>query len=782
MSNYKTWLSDCTDSRLECKAFVEVLETAGYTRANIKAWAPTKVQSILSFMHNSSTKQYKNLQWAKREYKTSQEFANKMSGTLLETLWEAIVNSHKLQRVLPGQPEKCYHRGDFGIEDHELGSPDKITESCDGEYTLCSIKSSIAGPRAKINANTHNTANIFQWQRGLRKKNSNNEFLSANVQFISNANVGQNVLDGFDDPIYKGGPYDLCVLADGQSKQFWYDFWEAVWEIREIRDASETVFDLYDDQKEKLFNPVYNSTEKVMTMLGACGIGKTAVFRELVRRDYRENNIENKAIYSMSVPRLALAAQHIGTFLKLDDYAIIVNATMQQVKHDFKENIQLNIATTNPEEIAQNLLEYAFGAQTVPLLIMNTDKGITRLAKAFKYIEEGHVCIDEYADPKDTFAKVTELCRQFHHDEAHNLAASAEIKDDDDKRQKTKLMEALPYFINIFNKTVHWTATKKTSIGNKNLYDMNNTDIFGEVAGVYSFGEAMKNGRILECYVRLVKLTKEDFAILGLIPEQDVSITYLIKAIKDHKAYCDARNLNCQIIFFSDGVDCLKPYKEILERVFQEEGIYVNYVTAGTNQRDRAKIFDEYQNSKFGVLMNFNIIAEGIDIHSTTAVVIGRGMNDIKLVQSAGRCIRLLNEDRQAFLEGKIKVGDHDNWRKPMGCVYLFKNEALIEDHTKTDTALEALAEFQDQKMVYKFDLLKNAIAKGNKRPLTDPNQQEDSAQAVEDLEEKLQIETRLESIRKARKECEKKVIDDEFYAEVDKQITMRAKMKMLRG
>ena len=742
--NKNQLLSNCDDSILETKQYVEILESAGYTKETIDDWMPTTVLGTIQLLYKASERAHKSgdLPWA-LQY-SLKKFCNKFSGSIKETLYEAIVNSQRFQRLLPGQPEHCFHRGEFKIADLEFGSPDKILLLSNGEYLLSNIKSS-PDPKKKISANKANTSNIFGWQRGLKISQPESPFVEADVQLVSNVSAYDQALIGTRHSLHgNSGNGSLCQIVDNQLIQFWKDFWNAIWETSRNTSLKVSKFNgLYTDQKAKLYDPIQSSLSRVLTALGACGIGKTDIMRELVREDYKHYNIDGKGIYGIDFPRLALGSQHNDRFNELGDvYYTLVNTSSNNYKHHFtaSQNLQLNVSTTDIKKIAQYIIQYAFGSQTVPMLILNTDKGLPRLRKAFEMIKSGEVFLNEDANPEWTYKKVVKLCKQFHHDEAHNLVTSSEPEDRKAKTFKKELVKSLLYFNKIFDKSVYWTATRKL---NGSDYDMSNINIFGLVEAEYSFGEAISNGRILPCYVKIVMLTIDDWVGLSKFlnsesREIDEDLTFLIKAVRDHKSWCDNMGLDCQVMFFSRGTKCLPYYKDVLSRVFSEENIYVDYVTAETSQQDRNIRFNKYQNSKFSVLMNYDIIAEGIDIHSTTAVVIGRGMNDIKVVQASSRGIRLSAKDRQSFKEGKIKVGDETGWEKPYSWLYLFENEAVAEDTIRVSDVEKVLFELQKNNMTYDFRYFINKSSGDPK--LREPNPQDDSPEVIDILEERLKI------------------------------------------
>ena len=745
----KKLLSTCVDSLLELKQFTEVLEQSGYTKDTIDDWSPTTVDGTIHILEKAAEKAYRsgNLPWVVATSK--EKFVKKMYGSIFETLWEAIVNSQRFQRILPGQPEFCYHRGDYGIEDLETGSPDKIIRLQDGSFRLVNLKSS-ADPTKRISPNSVNTHNIFGWREQLKFSDPDHPFVTSEVTFISNVRANDDVIRPTKGSIFgNSGDGSLSQIVDNQLPQFWRDFWNALWETQQGQeDPLVAKFNgLYPDQKKKLYDPINTSISKVLTALCGCGGGKTVVFRELVREDYKKYKISGKGIYGLDFPRLALGSQHNDTFAELDVYATIVNTSANNYKYHFKpsENLQLNTATTDIKKLAKQILNYVYSSQEVPLLLLNTDKGLTRLRKAFEAIKNGDVFLKQDADPKWTYKKVVKMCRQFHHDECHNLVPSADPNLP--RKQKTftkELIKSLLFFNKIFDKSVYWTATKKIDQKGNNKYDMNNIDIFGLVEAEYSFADLIKNGRILPCFTRIVKLELNDYVDLENtksltgITDDDEDLTFLVKAIRDHKMWCDSMKLDCQIMFFSKGTQCLPHFKKALEEIFKKEKLYVEYVTAETDQKDRAIRFKNYEKNKFSVLMNYDIIAEGIDIHSTTAVVIGRGMNDIKVVQAASRGIRLLQQDRQALANGKIKVGDEAGWCKPYSWVYLFENEAVAEDGIRVTNVEQVLLDLLDHNMSYGYSFLSGKPRGEGKLP--EPNPLDSDPENNNDLEKRLKI------------------------------------------
>lgn len=134
-----------------------------------------------------------------------------------------------------------------------------------------------------------------------------------------------------------------------------------------------------------------------------------------------------------------------------------------------------------------------------------------------------------------------------------------------------------------------------------------------------------------------------------------------------------------RLILFSDRADRQEEYKRIIEEKFYDEGIKTNVVNAQTPYKERQRIFDEFSNSDFSVLINYAIINEGIDLPGCTGVIIGRNMDDVILIQSIGRALRLFTDDRENYGPNSNDP-NKEKYKKNYGLVY------FLIDHSKAQS------------------------------------------------------------------------------------------------
>jgi superfamily II DNA or RNA helicase len=61
--------------------------------------------------------------------------------------------------------------------------------------------------------------------------------------------------------------------------------------------------------------------------------------------------------------------------------------------------------------------------------------------------------------------------------------------------------------------------------------------------------------------------------------------------------------------------------------------------------KDRGKIFNAYLRGEIKVLTNYGVLIEGVDLPPTSAIMLGRPMNEVMLTQVIGRMLRLFDGD-----------------------------------------------------------------------------------------------------------------------------------------
>jgi hypothetical protein len=741
----------------------QLLDLIKFADKKLNKQPPNTITGVVQFFYTTSLKAFDHLDFA-QDIPYAENFAIKMQGMALEYITQAIINSG-MGRIMEGMPYEAEHRSVWDIPDKELGSPDLVAKSQIGGMINISVKSS-KDLKHKICANKFHTSNAFAWQRERFQLDVTDPLATAKNMIVSNVGIGDNV-SGFDY-VNAGSlsPDSLGKLVDGVL--FQHSFWDKVWaemdnNVSNVNFANITAKPLYPDQIKLLFDPIKKCTDTVMTAIGACSVGKSEVFRTLIEDDADSVKVKGRGIYVISSPRIALNNQHNDTMHSTGRvYDVTVNCSGGEFeKHWGQSGVGRMSATTNPKKIAEKILEYLASGSGKPHLIFSTDIGLPRLEEAYKLIQNGEVTHPHWNNPEDAYSTAVTQTRQGHFDEAHNFVVNTKKLKGRQRSQALRVIRSLKFFATVFKKIVFWTATKKV---NGLQYDMNNTKIFGRIVAVYDFKTAVANGRVLQPYMATVTLNLNDNINVSelnqtLLKDLDnddvVELTFLVKAIKDHKAWCDVFGLNCQIMYFGTGVTILPEFKKFLAQHFAKDNLWVNYVTADTGNTARQNIFSQYERSKFGLLMNYDIIGEGINIQSTTAVVVGRGMNDIKLVQSALRGTRLHPEDRKKFAKGLIKVGNEKGWKKPFSWLYTFSDQSSLEDTVRVENAKRLLEDLRTHGVYeYGITVVGDTGVTPSPRQLPEPPDPVSSSQSIEDM-----LVVELE--KHANSQYEQKLIDN---------------------
>ena len=65
---------------------------------------------------------------------SKKDFVNKMLGNWMEYQFDAVINSRRFAVLLPSRWVKSVHRSEYGIQDTERGSPDRIVLNNEGKF------------------------------------------------------------------------------------------------------------------------------------------------------------------------------------------------------------------------------------------------------------------------------------------------------------------------------------------------------------------------------------------------------------------------------------------------------------------------------------------------------------------------------------------------------------------------------------------------------------------------------------------------------------------------
>lgn len=227
-----------------------------------------------------------------------------------------------------------------------------------------------------------------------------------------------------------------------------------------------------------------------------------------------------------------------------------------------------------------------------------------------------------------------------------------------------------------------FTATPKVHGEDKG---MNNEEVYGEVICGVSPREMINKGEILRPRIHIMKLDEDDISV-GQKSVDDNNQIMLIKTViegftehrrrlKEESAYSD--KIGAKLLISARGSDELNILQSSSMfqswcaannvKFFSFSSRYGNYENF-EEELNRTKVYENMRtlkNTDDCIFGHIDILTEGIDLPSITAVMLLRHLNMAKLMQTLGRGLRLLKEDRALFYKGEISPDDLSKYIKP---------------------------------------------------------------------------------------------------------------------
>ena len=682
------WFSTTKEAIFEQRQLVAILEHAGVNLLDVVGPANKfSFDDGRALIEKSAKLAYKNKLPVAKGFRRQRDFVNKMLGNWMEYQFDAVINSRRFSTLLPSRWVKSVHRSEYGIPDLERGSPDRIALDNNGDFNaLISIKL-----HGDVKKSPENLDTIFSWSVTQAAKYNLGQKPNAvpDCGLYTNANSGQGlewpggkVCSGL-----KGNTiYDILDNSVAATN-WWRDFFSELKHNVDAVSVASSVTAVYktpDVFQQAQVVDIVNSHSGPGIVNAACGFGKTVCQMATLPKT------RSISLY-MPGARLALAGQANGELdrcLGVESHRMYVMSSQEfQKRIDSNIRTELSVNATTPNKIASHIVDYASSVDLCPMIILSIVQSINKVFNALELIRDGNVvdesgqlldwCTDQ-ASIESMWQKVVDLLHIAHYDEAHNLV-TGNGADDDNPKEKVKTQKYLKWANTLFKKSIFWTATVVKNRENAE-YDMRNTEVFGEVISVVRPGTAISEGYTVP--PKLVPVWLPDGAVYSAgikgNEDADLELTYYIKAIEDAYQRLKGEQQPCQLLVFTSNVSYHETFKQKLHDHFKtyESTFWCNYVEAETDADTRQRYFKEFSNARFSVLMNYNIVAEGIDIASCTGVVIGRGMMDKTYVQVAGRPCRLSVDDRVDIRSGVLEKGEWSTYRKKYGLVYVFVDES----------------------------------------------------------------------------------------------------------
>lgn len=294
-------------------------------------------------------------------------------------------------------------------------------------------------------------------------------------------------------------------------------------------------------------------------------------------------------------------------------------------------------------------------------------------------------------------------------DEAHNLVG--EFKKILDETSDT------------FIPTSQWlffTATRKVDYSG-NGRGMNNEKLFGKIIAKIIPKELMEQGRIVPPRIHIVYYDPgkyiDDYSDEHVLD----NIAMIIEGIKEHK------RLNpemARVIVFC-GNARTEP-KDYMSNRFIKDAFPEFYMAAVTSEytyerkpgemsrsaSTRKNVFQQFKDHDFSIIFHYDVLSEGIDFPGATGKLPLRSLNNIKIVQGAGRTVRLDLEDRKKLSQGEIQVGNPTGWKKPNGWVIvpvISKN-----NNDDADRLMDIIRSLRDEGFDIDVDMINGVLINPN--------------------------------------------------------------------
>ena len=417
-------------------------------------------------------------------------------------------------------------------------------------------------------------------------------------------------------------------------------------------------------------------------------------------------------------------------------------------------------ASTDSEKIKKFFL----GKYTnTPINFNVTYKSFFKLADALKQIEKADL---------EIFKKIVKNLRYIDRDEAHNMVPRSTMKDQQEREHFRRLNESM-LWLNKFveqngGRHTSWTATP---LHNGHQWDMSNVLLHGSSKvgrgpeTLRQLGEVVKP-RLLVGVVD----DREDmdaFRLLGSIDDDIKEFTFITNSMSLELKYRALTNCPIRIIVFSSGAKKTEKFRRMTKMLYPDWDVF--NVTAETPARDRQKIFHEFTKSDRAVLFNYDIISEGSDLDGASAVVLGRNVGQIKLIQIVGRVVRITIVDKKGVKTTKtLKIDDPIGWQKFFGHIYYYLE---TQDPENSNYYKKLQAQLQELYKQGYTSIVEDSVV--IRMPTTDENLLEDPVKFEKSLKEdkKLRdkIKTEIHDIETMDNECKDYYEDMIFNKNLEK-------------
>jgi len=378
------------------------------------------------------------------------------------------------------------------------------------------------------------------------------------------------------------------------------------------------------------------------------GGGKTLVINDLSESYLQENNV-----VVIAAPRIALAEQlknELNDNRTIEYERILFHSGgREEIKFWEGDINQIQSSTTQKQIVEKDL------SQNKKTIIFTTyhsslklNEVLTRLGLKFLYIA----------------------------DECHNLVSA----------ERSGILDGMN-----FDKFIGLTATAKD-------------DRVGYGMQVYSrWGRRIAEVTPAELFAAGITVPPRGYFLRIKDIEQDNnlfeidSVNRLVRQFKD-EIYSDKK---VKIVITCSGVGQahkMADDEDVLEdlKSFKKFVVTSNNKLMGSRSREsQLKLFSE--SNEDCLIFHYDMLGEGIDVPGVTAVLPFRSLDNIRLIQNAGRANRLTPEDRVKLRNGELSLTERDDWTKPYAWILCPYTESDAKSNMTYKNVCRILSELRSK-------------------------------------------------------------------------------------
>lgn len=635
-----------------CAQLVDAFANAGIDTSKISNWNQFKTAFV---------KAGKHLEGGKKGQRYN-DFTGKIA---FPVFVEYLINSQLFTSHLG--LHKWTSEWDLPNDDHGV---DGICHLASDDNDLCTAQLKFKdNPQTFLDRNNDNAGNFYESSVEDYGVTDRGRMIWITNSLGKNKNLQEykRVIDGFL----------LSKLTDNKQKLFWSPFFDAVFEsalnARRQRSTYGVTSKMYTPSQNKMFSAVL-SIDHLKLIEAGCGSGKGDAIGKKIEETFKNSP---GSIQTVHAARLQLLGELSNRFHKDFSSQPYTEASFSSRKDWNKEGVIIGedsnvktFASTNHKKWVEFFEETVLPFPKANIVIYVCYASYESWAKMLLKIKEDH--------PK-LWKKLQNRLAVQHNDEVHNLASSEKLFEDqnEDRRMSRIVKTWIPFLNSVFKETIGYSATIPDFI-------KNHPELFGPIVVTINQKTLQEEGVTIP--LRPIVIVSDSEELNSTLNEDDKDVTFFVKAIEEEIKYCRITGIVPKMIFWAKNAVVTGYFENKIREKYPNA--LVGSMTAATPYKQRDDFFNKFSDSsEMSILFNYDIVSEGTDIAGATAVVVGRGLGNIKLTQIAGRPIRLYNVDRLALREGKIKPLQEKGWMKPEGRIYLYEeSDSLSSSESVSDT------------------------------------------------------------------------------------------------